>query len=82
VRYSELSSIQPESVHREKPRALQERASRTSIEVFEDGADVPRPLALFPEKRGEGLRPTLRWCDRGSAEIRHAGYSDGVIVGS
>ena len=37
--------------------ALQEWAWRKSIEVFEDGAKVPRTLALFPEDRCEGLVP-------------------------
>jgi Transposase DDE domain len=35
----------------------QELAWRKSIEVFEDGADRPRTLALFPEDRCEGLLP-------------------------
>lgn len=33
----------------------QELGWRKSIEVFEDGAEVPRTLALFPEDRCEGL---------------------------
>lgn len=33
----------------------QELAWRKSIEVFEDGADRPRTLALFPEDRCEGV---------------------------
>jgi transposase len=35
----------------------QELAWRKSIEVFEDGADRPRSLALFPEDRCEGRLP-------------------------
>jgi DDE family transposase len=35
----------------------QELAWRKSIEVFEDGADRPRTLALFPEDRCEGVLP-------------------------
>jgi transposase len=35
----------------------QELAWRKSIEVFEEGADHPRTLALFPEDRCEGLLP-------------------------
>ena len=35
----------------------QELAWRKSIEVFEDGVDRPRSLALFPEDRCEGLLP-------------------------
>ena len=37
--------------------ASQEWAWRKSIEVFEDGAKVPRTLALFPEDRCEGVMP-------------------------
>ena len=37
--------------------ASQELAWRKSIEVFEDGAKVPRTLALFPEDRCEGVVP-------------------------
>ena len=37
--------------------ASQEWAWRQSIEVFEDGAKVPRTLALFPEDRCEGVMP-------------------------
>src|SRR5246500_344616 len=35
----------------------QELAWRKSIEVLEDGTDRPRPLALFPEDRCEGVLP-------------------------
>jgi transposase len=35
----------------------QQLAWRKSIEVFEDGADRPRTLALFPEDRCQGLLP-------------------------
>jgi hypothetical protein len=35
----------------------QELAWRKSIEVFEDGADRPRTLALFPEDQCEGMLP-------------------------
>jgi transposase len=37
--------------------ASQERAWRKSIEVFDEEADRPRSLALFPEDRCEGLLP-------------------------
>jgi transposase len=37
--------------------ASQERAWRKSIEVFEEGVDRPRTLALFPEDRCDGLMP-------------------------
>lgn len=35
----------------------QERAWRKSIEVFEEGAERPRTLSLFPEDRCDGLLP-------------------------
>src|SRR5258708_5531427 len=35
----------------------QELAWRKSIEVFEDGAERPRTLALFPDDRCEGVLP-------------------------
>ena len=35
----------------------QEQAWRKSIEVFEDGVERPRTLALFPEERCEGVLP-------------------------
>jgi hypothetical protein len=35
----------------------QERAWRKSIEVFDEAADEPRTLSLFPEDRCEGLLP-------------------------
>lgn len=37
--------------------ASQELAWRKSIEVFEDGSNTPRTLALFPEDRCEGIVP-------------------------
>jgi hypothetical protein len=37
--------------------AWQELASRKSIEILEDGVDVPRTLALFPEDRCDGVVP-------------------------
>src|SRR5437016_8262422 len=35
----------------------QELAWRRSIEVFDEGANAPRTLSLFPEDRCEGLLP-------------------------
>ena len=56
-RLSDGRVIQRHVLYLGEINASQEWAWRRSIEVFEDGAKVPRTLALFPEDRCEGIVP-------------------------
>jgi hypothetical protein len=59
----------------------QELAWRKSIEVFEDGEERPRTLALFAEDRCAAVIPKSRWCGCGYQSCGCAVRANGVHAG-
>jgi hypothetical protein len=59
----------------------QEVPWRKSIEVFEEGTDRPRTLALFPEDRCEDVLPDAAVVRCGSRRSDCAGRGNGAPAG-
>jgi len=60
----------------------QAEAWRKAIEVFDPDTGRSRTLALFPEDRCEGLRPTTpRWCGCGFPRCGCIGRGNGAPAG-